>query len=148
VTLKHIRIELARDHDFPNGSSDRGYEFVAPLSEDGHLKADEWHAQRERCRVKRFWGKEPSEVGHLVRRPGGSWAFDYDPSKSNDDEPGFKLDAHRLTPGEYVSFREHDGTTRTFLFTRGRRSRLRRGLGVDGGDTAIDARGSTWDARG
>jgi hypothetical protein len=118
VTLKHIRLELARDHEFPNGSSERGYEFIAPLGEDGHLIPEEWHRERERCRVKRFWGREPAEIGLLVRRRGGSWAFDYDPSQSSDDEAGFKLDAHRLAPGEYVSFREQDGKTRTFLVTR------------------------------
>jgi hypothetical protein len=115
MPLKHIRLELARDHEFPNGSGERGYEFVAPLDDDGHLLADEWKAVRERCRVKRFWAHEPSEVGHLVHRRGGSWAFDYDPTKTSDDEPGFKLDQHRFVPGEYVSFREHDGTMRTFI---------------------------------
>jgi hypothetical protein len=118
MALKHVRLELARDHEFPNGSSERGYEFVAPLDADGHLDAKEWHDVRDRCRVKRFWPHEPSEIGHLVHRRGGSWAFDYDPTATSDDEPGFKLDKHRLVPGEYVSFKEHDGKLRTFLVTR------------------------------
>jgi hypothetical protein len=115
VTLKHIRLELARDHEFPNGSRERGYEFVAPLDADGHLAAKEWRTARDRCRVKRFWAHEPAEIGRLVHKPGGTWAFDYDPTRVSDDEPGFKLDQHRFVPGEYVSFREHDGKTRTFL---------------------------------
>ena len=45
-------------------------------------------------------------------------AFDYDPTRSSDDEPGFKLDKHRFVPGEYVSFREHDGAMRTFVIAR------------------------------
>lgn len=117
MALKHIRIELARDHDFPNGSSERGYEFVAPLDAEGRLIADEWHDVRDRCRVKRFWAHEQPQIGHLVRRRGGSWAFDYDPSRTSDDEPGFKLDQHRLAPGEYVSFKEQDGKLRTFIVT-------------------------------
>jgi hypothetical protein len=117
MALKHIRLELARDHDFPDGSAARGYEFVAPLDADGHLVADEWRTLRERCRVKRFWLHEPDALGHLVRRPGGSWAFDYDPSQTDDDEPGYRLDKHRLVPGEYVSFKEHDGKMRTFVVT-------------------------------
>jgi hypothetical protein len=115
MPLKFVRLELARDHEFPNGSSERGYEFVAPLDADGHLSASEWQAFRDRCRVKRFWADEPKEIGRLVHRRGGSWAFDYDPTRTSDDEPGIKLDKHRLVPGEYVSFREHDGQTRTFF---------------------------------
>jgi hypothetical protein len=115
MTLKHVRLELARDPQFLNGSRDRGYEFVAPLDEDGHLDAAEWRALRDRCKVRRFWPNEVSPIGHLVRRPGGSWAFDYDPGTQSDDEPGFKLDSHRFVAGEYVSFREHDGKMRTFV---------------------------------
>lgn len=114
MTLKRIRLELARDHDYPNGSSQHGYEFAAPLDDAGHLDAVEWRKARERCRVKRFWGKQPIEVGHLVHRRGGSWAFDYDPNRKEDDEPGFKFDAHRFIPGEYVSITEHDHVQRTF----------------------------------
>ena len=114
MTFKRIRLELARDHDFPDGSRDRGYEFAAPLDDDGHLIAKDWRGARERCVVKRFWAGEKSQIGHLVHKPGGSWAFDYDPKRHDDDEAGFKLDKHRFAPGEYVSFREHDGVLRTF----------------------------------
>ena len=31
MTLRKIRLELARDHDFPDGSRHHGYELVAPL---------------------------------------------------------------------------------------------------------------------
>ena len=115
MSLKHVRLELARDHDFPSGSQERGYEFVAPIDDDGRLVPEEWQQARDRCRVKRFWPHEPEAIGKLVRRRGGSWAFDYDPSTTSDDEPGFKLDTHRFVPGEYVSFREHDGKLRTFI---------------------------------
>jgi hypothetical protein len=114
MTLKRIRLELARDHDFPDGSRDRGYEFAAPLDPDGRLAAAEWKNVRERCRVKRFWAGETTELGRLVHKRGGAWAFDYDPSRDSDDETGFKLSAHRFLPGEYVSFKEHDGVMRTF----------------------------------
>jgi hypothetical protein len=114
MTLKRIRLELARDHDFPEGSRERGYEFAAPLDQDGRLVAAEWKTVREQCRVKRFWKGETTELGHLVRKAGGAWAFDYDPNKDSDDELGFKLSAHRFLPGEYVSFKEHDGVMRTF----------------------------------
>jgi hypothetical protein len=111
----HVRLELARDPEFVNGSHECGYEFVAPLDADGHLDAAEWKTQRERCRVRRFWSREHDEIGHLVHRRGGSWAFDYNPETSSDDEPGYRLSSHRFVPGEYVSFKEHDGKMRTFL---------------------------------
>lgn len=115
MTLKYIRLELARDHEFLNGSAERGYEFVAPLDPDGALDAAEWRASRDRCKVRRFWPHQPNAIGRLVHRPGGSWAFDYDPGRTDDDEPGFRLDRHRFVPGEYVSFKESDGVLRTFV---------------------------------
>ena len=114
MSLKRIRLELARDHEFPAGSRDRGYEFQAPLEQNGHLLADEWRRMRARCRVKRFWPGQKDELGYLVRRPGGSSAFDYAVERSDDDEPGFKFDRHHFVPGDYVSITEHDGAMRTF----------------------------------
>ena len=114
MSLMRIRLELARDHDFPSGSREHGYDFIAPLDNDGHLVPAEWKANRERCRVKRFWGHEKAELGHLVHKRGGAWAFDYDPKRHDDEETGFKVDKHRFVPGEYVSITEHDGVLRTF----------------------------------
>lgn len=114
MTLRRIRLELARDHEFPNGSSRHGYDVIAPLDDTGHLDPAEWRKARERCRVKRFWQGEADRLGHLVHRPGGSWAFDYDITRRDDDEPGYKFATHRFAPGEYVSIREPDGTLRTF----------------------------------
>ena len=37
MTLKKIRLELARDREHPEGSARHGYEFVGPLDEKGHL---------------------------------------------------------------------------------------------------------------
>jgi hypothetical protein len=113
MTMKRIKLELARDHEFPDGSRERGYEFAAPLDGAGHIDHDEWRKERERCRVVRFWPGEKRKVGRLVHR-GGGWAFDYDPNSTDDDEPGFKFDRHRFAPGEYVSLKERDGALRTF----------------------------------
>lgn len=113
MTLRHIRLELGRDHDFPDGSVERGYEFAAPLTGDGHLDRDEWHDVRDQCTVRRFWHNEPDERGHLVHR-GSGWAFHYDDEPADEDEPLFKLDRHTLVQGEYVSITEHDGVLRTF----------------------------------
>jgi hypothetical protein len=113
--LRRVRLELARDHDFPNGSSAHGYDFIAPLDRQGHIDLNAWRELRARCRVRRFWGNEREEVGHIVHQRGRSWAFHYDvhgdPSR---DEAGFRFDSHAFLPAEYVSIREQDGVLRTF----------------------------------
>lgn len=115
MALKRIRLELARSHDFPSGSSERGYDFIAPLDNEGHLVASEWREHREQCRVKRFWLHEKDEIGRLVHKRNHAWVFDYNPKSDDDDERGFKFDRHRFVPGEYVSITEHDGVQRTFF---------------------------------
>ena len=115
AVLKWIRMELARDEEFPMGSRNHGYEFVAPLDADDRIDADGWRAHRDRCRVKRFWEGEPDEVGHLVRKGAKQWAFHYDiHGDEDDDDTGFRFADHRFRPGEYVSVREHDEELKTF----------------------------------
>ncbi len=109
MTLRKIRLELARDHDFPDGSRHHGYELVAPLDADGHIDAAAWAKHKARCRVRRFWEGEDDEIGHVVRKPGGAWAFHYDINgEEDDDETGYRLAQHKFMMGEYVSIRDHD----------------------------------------
>jgi hypothetical protein len=115
AALKTIRLNLARAPGFPNGSDRHGYRFAAPLDDTGHLDAEAWKKYRDRCRVVRFWGGEEEEIGHLVHRPGGSWAFHYDLAGEDDDEAGFKLSNHVFNPGEYVSIRDAAGEFHTFI---------------------------------
>ena len=115
TTMKRVRLELARDAQHPVGSRVHGYDFIAPIDEKGHIIAADWKKVRERCRVKRFWAGEPDEIGHVVRKPGGSWAFHYDVHGNPDnDESGYRFGQHAFVPGEYVSIKEHDGVLRTF----------------------------------
>jgi hypothetical protein len=115
MSLSHVRLELARDHDFPEGSQERGYEFIAPLAADGRIAEKEWKGSRDRCRVRRFWNGDPDEIGHLIRKPGGSWAFHYDLlGDPEDEETGYRFGDHKFAVGEYVSIKEHDDVTRTF----------------------------------
>ncbi|MGB9165755.1 MAG: hypothetical protein WCC41_15130 [Rhodomicrobium sp.] len=120
MTLKKIRLELARDRAHPEGSNRHGYEFVGPLDAEGRLDPVLWKKYRERCRVRRFWQNEDDELGHLVRKPGGQWAFHYDINgDSDDDEGGYRLGNHKFAVGEYVSIREHeDDVMRTFRVVR------------------------------
>ena len=115
MAMRTIRLELARDHDFPEGSGQRGYEFTAPLGADGHIDVEAWRANRRRCEVRRFWAGEDDEQGHLVHTRSGAWAFRYDiEGDPDDEEAGYKFDSHAFREGEYVSIREHDGQLRTF----------------------------------
>jgi hypothetical protein len=112
ATLKRVRLQLARTPEFPEGSPEYGYEFVAPVNSSGHIDSDAWKKVRDRCRVTRFAGQE-TETG-MLRHVGRGWRFDYDGSSKDDDEPLFKLDRHALTDGAYVSITEHDGIQRPF----------------------------------
>lgn len=112
--LTRLRLELARTKEHPDGSRRHGYEFVAPLDADGHLDAAAWKSARDRCRVRRFWGDEDDDVGHLIHRPGGSWAFHYDVDGDEDDEAGYRLGQHTFNLGDYVSIRDEDGELHTF----------------------------------
>lgn len=115
MTLKRVRIELARDPEFPAGNARNGYEFTAPLNSEGQIDPEEWKQARDLCRVKRFWEGEPDEIGHLIRKPGGSWAFHYDiDGDEEDDETGYRFQSHIFRLGEYLSIREHDDELRTF----------------------------------
>jgi hypothetical protein len=119
MMLKKIRLELARDHDHPDGLRDYGYEFAAPLDERGKIDADAWQKHRDHCRVRRFRPREADDIGHVIRKPGGSWAFHYDiRSDEEDDEAGYRFGDHVFKPGEYVSVKEEDEVLRTFKVVR------------------------------
>ena len=68
MSFNKIRLELARDHDFPDGSRERGYEFTAPLADNGHISENDWKANRGRCRVRRFWSEG-------LMRSGNGWVL-------------------------------------------------------------------------
>jgi hypothetical protein len=107
--LYKIRLELARTHEHPGGASGIGYEFAAPLTDGGKIDPKLWEKNREHCRVVRFRPGEDDDIGHLVRKPGGSWAFHYDiHSDEEDDESGYRFGDHQFRVGEYVSVREDD----------------------------------------
>ena len=84
MALKRIRLELARTPEYPQGSPDHGYEFVAPMTDDGHIDATVWKDVKDRCGVTRFWGKGEIETG-MLRHVGHGWRFDYDAKDDTDD---------------------------------------------------------------
>ncbi len=113
MTLYHVRLELARSKEFPEGSARHGYEFTAPLDAGGHLDGEAWKTAKAQCTVRRFTAGKDDEKGRLIH-VGKGWHFDYVAKVSDDDEPLFKLDRHTIKQGEYLSITEHDGVMRTF----------------------------------
>jgi hypothetical protein len=120
-SFKRIRLNLARSKEFPDGSPQHGYAFVAPLDNKGHIDVGQWREHRENCRVRRFWAGEDDEMGFLVHKPGGPeharWVFDYDETADDDDESGYRFGVHAFRPGEYVSIRNDDGDMHTYQVT-------------------------------
>ncbi len=117
-----ITLHLARTHDFPEGSAQHGYEFIAPLNSDDRIDAHAWREIRDLCTVERFWGREPPLRGKLLHRPGGvegaTWTFDYDLKSDGDEEAGFRFADHAFREGDYVSIRDPEGETRSSVSSR------------------------------
>ena len=112
--IRQVRLELARCHEFPEGSKDHGYELSLPLTRDGHLDRDNWLKHRDAADFRRFWAGD-EERGQLHHGRQG-WLLSFAPG-TDGDEVIFKGDEHRFAEGEYVSIRERDGVTRTFRVT-------------------------------
>lgn len=112
MTWKTIRLELARNREFPEGSASYGYELKAPLNPEGHLDIQAWRSNRAACKVRRFWHGEDDQEGELIHTRNG-WAFSYEPGE-DDDEALFKLDRHVFRQGEYVTVKEPGGEDHTF----------------------------------
>jgi hypothetical protein len=109
--IKQVRLELARCHDFPAGSADRGYELSLPLTAEGHLDQAAWRECRHDLRFRRFWNGVEA-FGHL-RHGHKGWMLAFQPG-DEDDESFFQGNKHVFVTGEYISILERDGTARTF----------------------------------
>lgn len=106
--FRRIRLELAREPEYPNGNPRDGYEFAVPLTEGGRIDAETWRKHRDHCRVRRFRDDSVPRLGRVARKPGGQWFFDYEPGNDADDEVGFRFGEEAFVPGEYVSVRNDD----------------------------------------
>lgn len=104
--FRQIRLQLAREPGHPEGDSKTGYVILAPLDTDGRIDLALWKAHREACRVVRLRRTGPDNLGHLVHRPGGSWAFKYDVAGGAGEELGYHFSDERFVLGEYVSIKE------------------------------------------
>lgn len=120
ASLRKVTLHAARSKEFPDGSIRHGYDFVAPLNEEGRIDFEAWKVHRGECFVHRFWAEEPTIRGQLVHHAGGrggsTWAFEWETPRAgadNEDE-GFRFGDHMFKVGEYVSIREAEGDLLTF----------------------------------
>jgi hypothetical protein len=105
-SFRRVRLELAREPGRPEGNPYFGYLIWAPLDGEGKIDTGVWKQFSDYFRVVKFRPRTSNEIGHLIRRPAGSWAFHYDIVGNEEDEPGFHFENERFVPGGYVSLRE------------------------------------------
>ena len=105
AALRKVTLNAARSKEFPEGSIRHGYDFVAPLTDDGHIDLEAWKQHRGECFAHRFWGNEPSMRGLLVHHAGGrggsTWAFEW--KAGTKDEERRKASASATTPSRSAS---------------------------------------------
>jgi hypothetical protein len=113
--FRRIRLDLVREHGRSLIGWNYGYVFVAPLDRAGRIDTELWNEYRAECRVVRFRVTD-EDVGHLVLKSDGEWAFHYDGNGQCEDTTGFHSSASRFVPGEYVSIKDQYAT-RTYRVT-------------------------------
>jgi hypothetical protein len=106
VRFRQICIELAREHDHPEGDAGVAYVIVAPLDRSDRIDPILWREHREACRIARLRRDKEDEHGRLVHSQGGGWAFHYDAGVNTPDEVGFHFENQRFLAGEYVSIND------------------------------------------
>lgn len=113
MTWMRVRLELARSHDFPEGSHRHGYEFVLPLGADGKLDHALYRKAPELCTVHRFWEGSGDLTGVLHHTSHGRWMFSYHAGEM-EDEPIPHFADRVFREGEYLGVREPDGSEHAF----------------------------------
>ena len=119
ASLRKVTLHAARSKAFPEGSIRHGYDFVAPLTEDGRIDSSLESAPGRMLRPS-LLGRRTGHAGLLIHRAGGrggsTWAFEWkSPHAASDDEDeGFRFGDHVFKVGEYVSIREAEGELVTF----------------------------------
>ena len=108
--MRTVRLELARCHEFPEGSAVHGYEMHLPIRSDGRIDRGSWPKCKSNSDFRRFWGGE-EERGRIKHGAAG-WTLSF--AGSEPEEVIFRGDDHQFLTGEYVSIMERDGITRTF----------------------------------
>jgi len=94
----HIRLELAREPQHPDGDHDMGYDILAPLTAERRLDAAVWREAPEKCRVRRFSHGATLAFGRLRHAAPDRWFLDFEPGEA-DDAHGFRLADETIQTG-------------------------------------------------
>jgi len=110
ANFRLLRLELAREPHHPEGDAQDSYRLVLPLRPDGYIDVAAWRAQPSACRVVRESPEGETSIGHLQCEADGRWVVQYEKGQPElYDDVGFRFDAERFVPGEYVSISRRDG---------------------------------------
>lgn len=107
AAFRRIELALAREPEQPLYEPARRLTLVAPLDNHGRLDPDLWSSHRINCRVVRHHEGAEDEIGHLVRRPGGSWVVRY-PGQQGEEDRAPRIGSAEFSPGAYVSIADGD----------------------------------------
>lgn len=110
MTWSVVRLELARTHDHPEGSTEHVYELVVPLAPDGLIDRAAFDSFPARATVQRLEHSGPVQRGAVLRN-GPNYVLSYKPGES-DDEIVAHLGSHPLVAGNYVTVSESGGGER------------------------------------
>lgn len=116
MPLKHVRLELARSHEHPEGNHNIGYEFNISLTDDGRFDASSWDTDGQLCTVVKFTEHDDDLHGQLVQSEDGDWAFSYEPGIA-DDESIFRLESHIFKKNEYVTITDAEDEEHVYRVT-------------------------------
>lgn len=115
MSWNNIRLELARDREFPRGSPHRCYLLFLPLQATGCIDEALVLASPKRATVRRFWPSQADLRGNVIKTPNG-WAFCYE-SREEGVEQLFDFDTHPIRVGECFAVTEPDRERLPFRVT-------------------------------
>jgi len=107
MTLMRVRLELARNPEYPEGNPNDAYEFTVPLAADGRIDLGRWDEAAQYCTLRRYEPDGTVLTGQLIRTARGEWAFSYQPG-DEDDESVYRFASHAFRPGEYLTITQED----------------------------------------
>jgi len=109
ANFRRVWLELALDKRGYEQSGSIGYILVVPLREDDRIDVALWRQYHEFCGVIRLRPKQPDDVGHLVRKPEGIWAFRYDVTGGPGDETAYNIVSDHFVTGGHTSICDDTG---------------------------------------
>lgn len=117
MTLRRITLQLARNPGLPGGDPEQGYTIMAPITPEGQLDVEAWRENPKACRVYRFHPDPAEKADGWLSHRGKNWFVHYDEEAEGDDEGVFRLGAHTLREGEYITIDHPGGDAQTYKVT-------------------------------